>query len=136
MIADSSFGVLHALNVIFFVAHTALIIFNLTGWLFPRTRRLHLICIGATLFSWVIMGAYHGFGYCLCTDWHFQIRRQLGLPINVNTYLQLMGQVFFGIHMDRFTSDVLAGGGLLLILVFTLFVWLRRTDSDRPLQKP
>lgn len=129
-------AVLHFLNVAFFAAHTALIAFNLAGWIFPRGRRLHLICVGATLFSWFVMGAYHGFGYCLCTDWHFQIRRELGLSVNVHTYLQLMGQVFFGIQMNRFTSDILAGGGLLLILIITLGVWLRSPVPDRLLQKP
>ena len=125
MMSGLPVAVLHFLNAAFFAGHTALIAFNLFGWILPRTRRLHLICVGATLFSWFVMGAYHGFGYCLCTDWHFQIRRQLGLSVTSHTYLQLMGQVFFGIEMDRLTSDLLAGGGLLLILIITLWVWLR-----------
>ena len=129
-------AVLHVLNIGLFVVHSGLIAFNLTGWIFPRTRKLHLICVGATLFSWFAMGAYRGFGYCLCTDWHFQIRRTLDLPVNSQTYLQLMSQVFFGIPMNRFTSDVLAGGGLLLIVIVTLFVWVRSPAPDRLPQKP
>ena len=31
------------LNVLFFVAHNVLIAFNLVGWIWPRTRKLHLV---------------------------------------------------------------------------------------------
>jgi hypothetical protein len=119
-------GSLHAIDVLFFVFHTALILFNLAGWVWAPTRRLHFICIAATLFSWVVMGAFFGFGYCLCTDWHFQVRRSLGLPVVGHTYLQLMAQVFLGIEMSQTVSNVLAGGGLLFILAAMVTVWIRQ----------
>lgn len=121
--------VLHGLNILFFVLHSALIVFNLSGWMFPRARRMHLVCVMATLFSWIVMGAWKGLGYCLCTDWHFQIRRELGLPTDVNTYVQLMFQVMLGVRIDRLTSDILAAGSLLIVLVITGIVWVR--DSKK-----
>lgn len=117
---------LYALDVLFFVFHTGLILFNLLGWVWASTRRLHFICIAATLFSWGVMGAFYGFGYCLCTDWHFQVRRSLGLPVVGHTYLQLIAHVFWGGEMSRTMSNVLAGGGLLLILVAMVAVWIRQ----------
>lgn len=117
---------LYAIDVLFFVFHTALILFNLMGWVWPPTRRLHFICIAATLFSWVVMGAFYGFGYCLCTDWQFQIRRHLGLPVFGHTYLQLMARVFLGINLSQSASNVLAGGGLLFILVAMFATWIRQ----------
>lgn len=117
---------LSAIDVLFFVFHTALILFNLVGWVWAPIRRLHLICIAATLFSWVVMGAFYGFGYCLCTDWHFQVRRSLGLPVFGHTYLQLMAQVFWGIEMSQTVSNLLAGGGLLFILMAMLAVWIKQ----------
>ena len=119
-------GSLYAIDVFFFVFHTALILFNLAGWAWAPTRRLHFICIAATLFSWVVMGAFFGFGYCLCTDWHFQVRRSLGLPVVGHTYLQLMAHVFLGIEMSQTMSNMLAGGGLLFILVAMVTVWIRQ----------
>lgn len=116
---------LQTLNILFFVLHTAVMGFNLTGWMFRRTRGLHVLCLFATLFSWFVMGATKGLGYCVCTDWHFQIRRELGLNDGVHSYLQLLAKVFFGVEMSRFTSDVLACGGLLMALVATLVVWSR-----------
>ncbi len=116
---------LQSLNIIFFIAHTALMIFNLTGWAIPRTRWPHLICLLATMFSWFVMGATRGLGYCLCTDWHFQVRRAMGLHDGVRSYLQLLARVFTGMQMNKFTSDVLAVGGLLFAVVATTIIWRR-----------
>jgi hypothetical protein len=124
------------MNVVFLVGHTLLIVFNLSGWAFHRTRKLHLLCLIATLFSWIVMGAWYGFGYCLCTDWHFQIRRAMGLQDNVSSYLQLISRLFFEVELTRWTSDVLAVIGLLFALVATIVTWsldLRRTPKGRPL---
>jgi hypothetical protein len=121
------------MNVVFLVGHTLLILFNLSGWAFRRTRKLHLLCLIATLFSWIVMGAWYGFGYCLCTDWHFQIRRAMGLQDNVSSYLQLISRLFFGVELTRWTSDVLAVAGLLFALVATAVIWsidLRRTRQS------
>ena len=121
---------LAALNILLFVFHTVLLVFNLTGWIFRRTRVLHLICLGATLFSWFVMGAWRGIGYCICTDWHFQVRRAMGIHDNVHSYIQLIAKSFFGVDMDRMTSDLSAGGGLLFVLIATLIVWMFLTLPD------
>jgi hypothetical protein len=68
---------LEALNVAFFVVHGAWTVFNCVGWAWRRTRRLHLIAVGLTAASWVGLGARYGWGYCPCTDWHWQVREQL-----------------------------------------------------------
>lgn len=123
------------MNVVFLVGHTLLIFFNLFGWAFRRIRNLHLLCLIATLFSWIVMGAWYGYGYCLCTDWHFQIRRAMGLDDNVSSYLQLISRLCFGVELTRWTSDVLAVTGLLFALVATGVTWridLRRTAEDQP----
>jgi Protein of Unknown function (DUF2784) len=116
---------LFLLNILFFVVHTALMLFNMTGWIFPRTRRLHQACLVATLFSWLVLGFWKGLGYCVCADWHFQVRRAMGIHDGVQTYLQLLARVFFGLEMDRTTSDILAVGGLGSTLVATIVVWSR-----------
>jgi hypothetical protein len=74
------------LNILFFVLHTALVVFNMTGWIFKKTRRLHLITALSTLALWAVLGIWYGFGYCPCTDWHWSVRRQMGLPIESDTY--------------------------------------------------
>ena len=62
----------------FLLGHTALIFFNLLGWVWPRTRRLNLACILITLASWLAFAPWYGLGYCPCTDWHWQVKEALG----------------------------------------------------------
>ena len=70
--------VYHFLDAFFVAIHTLLIAFNLLGWAWRRTRRLHLIAIGATLLSWFGLGVVYGWGYCPLTDWHWDVKRALG----------------------------------------------------------
>ncbi len=107
----------------FYIFHTVLIGFNMCGWIWKRTRLWHLITMGLTTFSWFAMGAFYGWGYCLCTDWHFQIREQLGKHDTVTTYVQLMSETFLGLPMSQRTSDILAGSVYLLIVLATVIVW-------------
>lgn len=114
------------LDLTCFVLHTLLILFNLVGWAFRKTRVAHLVTLCLTLFSWFVMGAYHGWGYCLCADWQFQIRRQLGYVDVETSYLQLLGRQVFGLTFSRTVSDWLAGSALAGILIATAIVWFRQ----------
>lgn len=76
--------------------HTLLVGFNLLGWAWKKTRRAHLVTIGATLLSWFGLGVVYGWGYCPLTDWHWEIKRALGetgLPASCVKY-----------HLDRITG--------------------------------
>ncbi len=78
------------LNYFFFVFHTLLVLFNTLGWIWKRTRRLNLLTLLLTSFSWFGMGIWYGWGYCLCTDWHWRVRQALGYHDTCRTYIQLM----------------------------------------------
>ena len=80
---------LHILNILFFVFHTALVLFNVFGWMWKRWRPWNLACILATAFSWCVMGIWKGVGYCICTDYHWQVREALGYRISDN-YIQMV----------------------------------------------
>lgn len=87
----------------FFVAfHTGLIGFNLIGWAWRKTRRLHLLTITVTFLSWYGLGAVYGWGYCPLTDWHWDVKRALGelaLPASWVKY-----------YLDRLTGVDWSGG--------------------------
>ncbi|MCP4786981.1 MAG: DUF2784 domain-containing protein [Fuerstiella sp.] len=122
---------LQLLNITCFVLHNALIVFNLVGWIWPRTRRLHLLALGATLFSWLVMGAWYGWGYCLCADWHFQIRRQLGLNGGESSYTELLFNQIPGVTVSRTFADIVTVGCLMIILIATAAVWIRQWRITR-----
>jgi hypothetical protein len=122
------------LDKAFFVLHTVLVVFNMFGWIARRTRVAHAIALGATLFSWFVLGIAHGWGYCICADWHFQVRRKLGYVDTETSYIQLMSREFFGVSMTRSFADWLAVIVVVGIVVATCVVWyrdrVRRQDDE------
>jgi hypothetical protein len=109
------------LNVAFFVFHTSWMAFNGVGWIWRRTRRWPLATVSLTAVSWIGLGAFHGWGYCPCTDWHWQVRARLGHE-DPPSYIQLLITVVFGIDPGSDLADALAvvtlsAAGLLAVVV-------------------
>lgn len=125
--------VLQLLDAAFFVFHTLVIIINLTGWILPRTRKLHLIVLGVTGFSWFGLGPLLGYplGYCLCTDWHWRIRQRLGI-VDQGGYVELLFKMA-GLPISGETAATLAygafGGALLATLIVQIIGVARRRRS-------
>lgn len=81
---------LAALNILFFVVHTSLIVFNVFGWAHPKTRKWNLATLLLTLVSWAGMGMFYGMGYCVCTDYHWQVREAMGIQETASSYIVLL----------------------------------------------
>lgn len=78
------------LDWFFTIFHALFTLFNLLGWIHKKSRKAHLVTVSLTLFSWIVMGFFYGFGYCFLTDWHYQILLKLGhkdLPYSYITFL-------------------------------------------------
>ena len=116
---------LSILNVFWFVVHNGLILFNLFGWIPRRTRKWHLAAIGMTLFSWLVMGAWWGWGYCWCADMHFNVRRRLGIHLGETSYTELLLNQIPGVTVSRHFADVLTVSVLVGILICTAVTWWR-----------
>ncbi len=84
------------LNYFFFVFHSLFVLFNLFGWIFTKTRKLHFFSLIITLFSWVVLGFWKGFGYCFLTDWHYEVLRKLGETGMPNSYIAFLVESFSG----------------------------------------
>ncbi|MDP3313665.1 DUF2784 domain-containing protein [Lutibacter sp.] len=110
------------LNYFFFVFHTALILFNLFGWLFPKTKKLHLISLLITLFSWGVMGIWKGFGYCFLTDWHYRVLRKLGERDMPSSYISFLTEKFTGWLPDAALAEILTLTLTLLVLLCAIWV--------------
>src|SRR5262245_13634428 len=114
------------LNIFFFIFHTAFTLFNITGWAFRKTRKLHLVSILLTAASWFILGIWYGWGYCVCTDWHWQVREQMGIHDRSDSYihfliLKLTGKGLNPVLVERTTLIV-------FFLTFILSVVLNIRD--------
>lgn len=96
------------LNIFFFVFHTCIILFNVFGWIWKKTRLANLILLFATAFSWFFLGIWYGFGYCPCTDWHWQVRMKLGLYDSSTSYLEFLVEQLTGLDVSRSLVDIFA----------------------------
>lgn len=114
------------LNIFFFVFHTAFTLFNVVGWAFPKTRKLHLATILLTAFSWFILGIWYGWGYCACTDWHWEAREALGYHDRSNSYIHFLLFHLTGKDFNKQLVDTVTLSIFLLTAV--LSVWLNISD--------
>lgn len=118
------------LNVFFFVFHTLFTLFNITGWMFHKTRRLNLITLLLTAFSWFVLGIWFGWGYCFCTDWHWKVREHLGYDDQRRSYIHFLLLKLTGIRFD----ETLVDNATLVIFLISLGISIRLNLKDR--QKP
>jgi hypothetical protein len=117
------------LDVLLLVAHTGLILFNLMGWAWRRTRRWHRVTLAGTAASWFLLAPWYGVGYCVCTDWHWQIRSQLGIHDPDRGYIQFLLRVLLGWQPDH--NVVRNGTGLIFLgcVVLSVIFGLRDRAS-------
>jgi hypothetical protein len=120
-----------ALDIFFFVFHFAIILVNLFGFLWEKTRRLQLIVLSLTTLSWVALGPFYGFGFCYCTEWHWQVRARLGdsdLPLS---YIVWLFDYLLDVNISDQTGNILAVSGLVLGWIGGILVlYLKKKKSN------
>ncbi|SMG38161.1 Protein of Unknown function [Marivirga sericea] len=121
-------SILYILNAFFFIFHGVLILFNVFGWLFRKTRIWNLVTLLATACSWFILGAWKGWGYCPCTDWHWTVRSELGLQIETNSYIDFLLINLLGINLPKRTVDIYTLIIFLTCLGASIWVNSRKID--------
>ena len=115
---------LHALDILYWWAHVLVISFNLIGWIWAKTRKLHLIIVGLTLGSWLILGIWYGLGYCFLTDWHWQVKRQLGQMNLPNSFITFLLNNQLGFQLSPGIVDLWTG--ILFSVVVLISLYLNR----------
>jgi hypothetical protein len=114
------------LNYFFFFFHSLLIIFNSFGWIYKKFRKWNLITLLLTAFSWFVLGIWFGWGYCFCTDWHWEVRKHLGYYDMFNSYNHFLVLKITGINFSERVVD------LVTVLVFfsslLISLWLNLRD--------
>ena len=109
--------------------HSALILFVLSGWIFPQTRRPHAWLLILILIAWFGIGLYKGvLGYCPLTDWHWDIKRALGERGMSSSFVEYMVEKISGVNFSRKLVDGFTLGGLIMacIMAVVMFVKSRR----------
>ncbi len=90
----------------FFIAfHSTIILFNLFGWFWKRTRKANLVLLLLTGGSWFILGIWKGIGYCPLTDWHFDVLKKLGVENLPYSYIKYFIDRIFGWDMTEKAAE-------------------------------
>ena len=131
---------LQFLNIAFVVLHASWVLFVCVGWIWKRTRFWHLIAVVLTAVSWFGLGIWHGWGYCICTDWHWQVRECLGYPYD-HSYIHLLILEITGIDVPPAQADMITGvvfsAAALLSISLNVRGFLRRPSHENcSLQRP
>jgi len=121
------------LNKFFFVFHSALMVFNLFGWIWRKTRIANLIVVLLTAFSWTFLGIWYGFGYCPSTDWHWQVRMKLGYTDMPSSYTKFLIDSLTGLKTNETLVNFFAV--LFLLLALLASVWTNVRDWRRRRKK-
>jgi hypothetical protein len=130
------FPVMDSNSLFFFLAfsldacHVLLMLFIVSGWLFPRLRLAHFIVIALTGLSWLIFGHGNAYGNCILTEWHWQILAKLGETDLPETYAQYLFERFTGVSVMKGTAMAWTRSAWLLSFILSLVLLSRRYYSS------
>jgi len=119
----------HILDYFFIVFHSLVIIVNLFGWIWKKTRKLNLILLTLTGLSWGVLGIFYGMGYCPLTDWHFSVLHKLGEYGLPNSYIKYFLERLTGLSFDADLIDKVTLISFIVALVCSIvvnFVWVKK----------
>ena len=120
------------LDYFFTILHSTLTAFNAVGWAWKKTRRLHLVTSGLTMLSWFGFGMIYGWGYCPCTDWHWQVKRALGERNLPASYIKYHVDQLTGLDSNPAVVDTAVA--VIGVWAFLLSCWLNFRDIRRSRQ--
>jgi len=112
----------HILDIFFVLFHTTLVLFNLFGWIWKRTRLLNLFLLVLTGASWLFLGLIVGtLGYCPLTDWHFRVLSRLGETNIPDSYIKYLADRLTGMDFNSILVDKVTLYSYLAALVFSIY---------------
>ncbi len=116
----------HLLDIFFVIFHSILIFFNLSGWIWKKTRTLNLITLSLTGASWLFLGLIVGtLGYCPLTDWHFKVLEKLGKTDLPDSYIKYLADRLTGMDFNPAVVDKITLYTFLATLMISIVLNLR-----------
>jgi len=121
------------LDIFFVIFHALLIIVNLLGWAWKRTRRLNFVTLCLTGGSWFVLGIFYGWGYCPLTDWHFNVLYKLGKTNQPNSYIKYLVDRLFNSDVSAKLVDIATLILFILALIVSIYYnFFRRRVATPP----
>ncbi len=122
----------HILDIFFILFHSSLVLFNLFGWIYRKTRIWNLITLTLTGASWLLLGMIVGtLGYCPFTEWHFNILFNLGERNLPNSYIKYLTDRLTGLDVSELLVDKITLYSFLAALLISMFMNIRDLRNKR-----
>ena len=122
------------LDFFYTLLHLFLIGFNMLGWIWKSTRKLHIIAVGMTAMSWFILGIWYGIGYCPVTDWQWSVKEKLGESNLPNSFIKYIADKISGRDVSDYAVDLataISFGLVILIITFQNFIKKSSSRNER-----
>ena len=87
-----------------------------------KTRKLHLITLGATAASWFILGIWYGWGYCPITDWQWDVKEKLGETNLPASFIKYFADKIAGKDLSESLVEKVTLFSFILIIGVTVYV--------------
>ncbi|MFH1321306.1 MAG: DUF2784 family protein [Bacteroidota bacterium] len=114
------------LDIFFLFFHSFLIIFNLFGWVWKKTRKANLVLLLLTGLSWFVLGIWYGIGYCPLTDWHWEVLRYLGNNNLPGSYVKYLVDRITGLDIDAGVVDIMVVIFFFAALIASVYTNIRQ----------
>lgn len=111
------------------------ILVNVFGWAWSFIVRLQRLFLLLTFLSWFVAGAFYGWGYCVLTDWHWNIKEARGFTGLPDSFISYLLFPFYGAYAPRETADQLIVLALLVGLAGAAWRWCQERALKRALKK-
>jgi|SRR6056297_1165082 len=118
-------------DIFFVMFHTLLILFNILGWIWRKTRRINLYSLLLTGASWFILGIFYGIGFCPLTQWHFEILRKLGNSNLPSSYIRYLVYRLLGIMFNTELIDTITMTVFFVALIISVILNIRLSNHQR-----
>jgi hypothetical protein len=102
--------------------HLLIVGFNLLGWIWPATRKAHLIVVALTASCWMLLGLWFGIGYCPVTDWEWQVKEKLGEHNLPNSFIKYYADRLSGKDISALLIDTVTAVCFCLAAVLAVYV--------------
>lgn len=113
---------LYFLDVFFTLLHIIIIGFNLLGWIWKSTRKLHFYSVLLTAFFWFVLGFWFGFGYCPITDWQWKVKSELGEQGLPNSFIKYITDKMLGSNIDISFVDRITGTCFGIVTLLSVYL--------------
>lgn len=109
-------------DLLYTALHLVIIGFNLLGWIWPATRKLHITVVLLTAASWLLLGLWYGIGYCPITDWQWQVKAKLGEQDLPASFIKYYAGKLSGRDVPATLVDLVTAGSFALAAGLSVYV--------------